>query len=259
MPTYWSLYLASKQQQLCGPVNYRDFRETDPRSVRGPLQREIWHSCSQSFDPFGQRPWRWPKESKLWERELKFEEANSWNLCINFRLWTIRTSNVASFRNERLKNGKERKKNLECIFTHLGFFTSSAVTKSLACCEMGSKCFELNSYLTSVIVRHVSSTVSPWKGDTPLRLQRKNKNCDKYLFNQCTRICQTGNVSWKQKVEMVNKALLLLYQHLHDISNNSNAPVTKETENRQNKQNYVKNYALICGGRQKGGGGGEKR
>ena len=59
---------------------------------------------------------------------------------------------------------------------------------------------------------------------------------------------------------MVNKALLLLlYQHLHDISNNSNAPVTKETENRQNKQNYVKNYALICGGRQKGGGGGEKR
>ena len=30
MPSYWSLYLARKQQQLCGPVNYRDFRETGP-------------------------------------------------------------------------------------------------------------------------------------------------------------------------------------------------------------------------------------
>ena len=100
-------------------------------------------------------------------------------------------------RKGKKKNGrkKRKKKSLECAFTHLGFFTRSAVMKSLACCEMGSKCFGLNSYLTSVILRHVSSTVSPWKGDTPLRLQRKNKNCDKYLFNQYTRLCQTGNFS----------------------------------------------------------------
>ena len=30
MQNYWNLYLACKQQQLYGPVNYRDFRETDP-------------------------------------------------------------------------------------------------------------------------------------------------------------------------------------------------------------------------------------
>ena len=40
---------------------------------------------------------------------------------------------------------KREKKSLECAFTHLGFFTRSAVMKSLACCEMGSKCFGLNS------------------------------------------------------------------------------------------------------------------
>ena len=90
---------------------------------------------------------------------------------------------------------KGKKKGRRCAFTHLGFFTRSAVMKSLACCEMGSKCFGLNSYLTSVILRHVSSTVSPWKGDTPVRLQRKHKKCDKYLFNQYTRLCQTGNFS----------------------------------------------------------------
>ena len=61
------------------------------------------------------------------------------------------------------RKGKKRKKeqSLECAFTHLGFFTRSAEMKSLACCEMGSKCLGLNSYLTSVILRHVSSTVSP--------------------------------------------------------------------------------------------------
>ena len=59
------------------------------------------------------------------------------------------------------KNKEGKTKSLECAFTHLGFFTRSAVMKSLACCEMGSKCFGLNSYLTSVILRHVSSTVSP--------------------------------------------------------------------------------------------------
>ena len=30
MQNYWNLYLACKQQQLYGPVNYRDFRETGP-------------------------------------------------------------------------------------------------------------------------------------------------------------------------------------------------------------------------------------
>ena len=75
---------------------------------------------------------------------------------------------MASFREKRLKKKKEKIKgkskkeqSLEWAFTHLGFFTRSAVMKSLACCEMGSKCFGLNSYLTSVILRHVSSTVSP--------------------------------------------------------------------------------------------------
>ena len=63
---------------------------------------------------------------------------------------------------EKGKNKKRKKEqSLECAFTHLGFFTRSAVMKSLACCEMGSKCLGLNSYLTSVILRHVSSTVSP--------------------------------------------------------------------------------------------------
>ena len=32
MQNYWNLYLARKQQQLYGPVNYRDFRETGPKS-----------------------------------------------------------------------------------------------------------------------------------------------------------------------------------------------------------------------------------
>ena len=31
MQNYWNLYLACKQQQLYGPVNYRGFRETGPR------------------------------------------------------------------------------------------------------------------------------------------------------------------------------------------------------------------------------------
>ena len=40
---------------------------------------------------------------------------------------------------------------------------------------MGSKCFGFNSYLTSVMLRQVSSTVSPWNGETPLNLQA-NRN-----------------------------------------------------------------------------------
>ena len=138
------------------------------------------------------------KRSKLCEREWKFEEPDSWNFCINFCTVDPTDQLCGELSREKVKkNGrkKRKKKSLECAFTHLGFFTRSAVMKSLACCEMGSKCFGLNSYLTSVILRHVSSTVSPWKGDTPLRLQRKNKNCDKYLFNQYTRLCQTGNFS----------------------------------------------------------------
>ena len=30
MQNYWNFYLACKQQQLYGPVNYQDFRETGP-------------------------------------------------------------------------------------------------------------------------------------------------------------------------------------------------------------------------------------
>ena len=30
MPSYWNLDLACKQQQLLGPIDYRDFRETGP-------------------------------------------------------------------------------------------------------------------------------------------------------------------------------------------------------------------------------------
>ena len=33
MQNYWNLYLACKQQQPYGPVNYRDFRETGPWPV----------------------------------------------------------------------------------------------------------------------------------------------------------------------------------------------------------------------------------
>ena len=31
MQNYWNFYLSCKQQQLYGPVNNRDFRETGPR------------------------------------------------------------------------------------------------------------------------------------------------------------------------------------------------------------------------------------
>ena len=37
MQKYCNLYLACKQQQLYGPVNYRDFRETGPRFQFFPL------------------------------------------------------------------------------------------------------------------------------------------------------------------------------------------------------------------------------
>ena len=47
MPSYWSLYLARKQQQLCGPVSYRDFRETGPSSRRWPLNLCILGGCSR--------------------------------------------------------------------------------------------------------------------------------------------------------------------------------------------------------------------
>ena len=33
MQNYWNLYLACKQQQLYGPVNYSDLRETGPRAL----------------------------------------------------------------------------------------------------------------------------------------------------------------------------------------------------------------------------------
>lgn len=63
------------------------------------------------------------------------------------------------------------------LFTYFGFLTRSEEMKSLACCEMGSKCLGLNSYLTSVMLRHVSSTVSPWNGETPLNLQANTNHC----------------------------------------------------------------------------------
>ena len=108
---------------------------------------------------------------------------------------------------------KGKKKGRKCAFTHLGFFTRSAVMKSLACCEMGSKCFELNSYLTSVILRHVSSTVSPWKGDTPLRLQRKNNNCDKIFIQSIystmpNRKLFVTTEKTNHRVEMLNKTII---------------------------------------------------
>ena len=34
MQKYWNFYLACKQQQFCGPVNYRDFRETGPSELK---------------------------------------------------------------------------------------------------------------------------------------------------------------------------------------------------------------------------------
>ena len=34
MQNYWNLYLACKQQQLYGPVSYRDFRETGPWAAK---------------------------------------------------------------------------------------------------------------------------------------------------------------------------------------------------------------------------------
>ena len=49
MQNYWNFYLACKQQQLYGPVNYRDFRETGPRY---PLLYE-------KTTDFGQRFPRW--------------------------------------------------------------------------------------------------------------------------------------------------------------------------------------------------------
>ena len=41
MQNYWNLYLACKQQELYGPVNYRDFEKRAPGSLLG-IYGEQW-------------------------------------------------------------------------------------------------------------------------------------------------------------------------------------------------------------------------
>ena len=53
MQNYWNLYLACKQQQLYGPVNYRDFRETDPWTANAhPLRPPPNHTLLGGKSPF---------------------------------------------------------------------------------------------------------------------------------------------------------------------------------------------------------------
>ena len=47
MQNYWNCHLVCKQQQLYGPVNYRDFRETDPRALSAVM---FWTLGSISND-----------------------------------------------------------------------------------------------------------------------------------------------------------------------------------------------------------------
>ena len=52
MQNYWNLYLACKQQQLYGPVNYRDFWETVPCPDRlrdGQLSKCRPRGCSPKY------------------------------------------------------------------------------------------------------------------------------------------------------------------------------------------------------------------
>ena len=61
MPSYRSLYLARKQQQLCGPINYRDFRETGPFDPLQNLQVETikGNTAQDSFKWY--QTWTYPK------------------------------------------------------------------------------------------------------------------------------------------------------------------------------------------------------
>ena len=60
MQNYWNLRLACKQQQLYGPVNYRDFRDTGPWALKASLKTSVlaaskidsgssFHSWEKSF------------------------------------------------------------------------------------------------------------------------------------------------------------------------------------------------------------------
>lgn len=45
--------------------------------------------------------------------------------------------------------------------------------KSLASCVISSKLSSLNSHCAAVTKARVSTSLSPWKGDSPLSLQRE--------------------------------------------------------------------------------------
>ena len=94
MQTYWKLYLACKQQQLYGPVNYRDFRETGPRTRRSLKHHR---KCSQSAPPrmlgaklqrvfftFRTRGWHLQRFQKTWVVSTEFD------LELNFLLLPCR-------------------------------------------------------------------------------------------------------------------------------------------------------------------------
>lgn len=53
-----------------------------------------------------------------------------------------------------------------------GSFCSSWLMKSLACWEMSEKVSSSNSHWAAVTLLSVSMSVSPWKGDSPLSLER---------------------------------------------------------------------------------------
>ena len=49
MQNHWNLYVACKQQQLYGSVNYRDFRETGPKSENGLKIDIFWSEIDSGF------------------------------------------------------------------------------------------------------------------------------------------------------------------------------------------------------------------
>ena len=69
MQNCWNLYLAGKQQQLYGPVNYRDFRETGPCSVKTLLLRKRQQRKSTLLGVMGSRViGRYSEPHKSWPR-----------------------------------------------------------------------------------------------------------------------------------------------------------------------------------------------
>ena len=131
MQNYWNLYLACKQQQLCGPVNYRDFRETGPCSFPLIVPRAL------SYFPSPQSPF----DTK---GSLSNNDGDGFKLCSSYSI-SFNTSNVGNILGSWIllkglyqRSGKEKRKLLSCVpvldktwIRH--FHTSSLATTANKC------------------------------------------------------------------------------------------------------------------------------